>query len=222
MRNLEDLCVDDSGWSTVKDWISKATNPVVVLENPTKGAETLTALQVTTRSPMGALAFRTGGLLVDGGWLRFLGGGHGRLSRSLYEWTHCIDWEHPGTPELLIVADDVLGGTFALNGGALPGAPGEVSYLSPDNLEWEPCDMGYSDLLHWALTGDLALYYRDSRWDGWETEIASVSGDQALSIYPFLWCKGGPIQDRSRRPISILEIVNLQLKFRREIVGRTP
>jgi hypothetical protein len=41
------------------------------------GRDCLYRLQVSTRSRLGALALHTGGLVVDDGWLRVLGGGDG-------------------------------------------------------------------------------------------------------------------------------------------------
>mgnify|MGYP006138941707 CR=1 FL=1 len=43
-------------------------------------------LQVTRRSTLGGLAADTGGLLVDHGWLRHLGGGSARLPRAYWSW----------------------------------------------------------------------------------------------------------------------------------------
>ena len=44
-------------------------------------------LQVTTRSTLGALAYDTGGILVDNGWLRWLGSGHEKLPRTINDGT---------------------------------------------------------------------------------------------------------------------------------------
>ena len=38
------------------------------------------------RSPLGAVVYETGGILVDGGWLRILGSGNARLTRTLPGW----------------------------------------------------------------------------------------------------------------------------------------
>lgn len=72
MKTLNEL-IDrpDPAWPLVQEWIAAATNPVEVLPPPdqdTRG-QALLAAQVTTRSPMGAIIFETGGLLVDHGWL---------------------------------------------------------------------------------------------------------------------------------------------------------
>lgn len=72
----------------VQQWLAEATNAVEVLPPPDDATRDLALLatQVTTRSPMGAVIYESGGILVDYGWLRILGSGHPRLPRSLPEW----------------------------------------------------------------------------------------------------------------------------------------
>ena len=38
-----------------------------------------------------------------------------------------------------------------------------IFYLPPDTLEWEDCELGYTDFLNWAFSGDLALFYENVR-----------------------------------------------------------
>nr|WP_315064272.1 DUF2625 family protein [uncultured Campylobacter sp.] len=45
----------------------------------------LLGLQVTIRSPMGALVYGCSGIAVDGGWLRVLGSGCERMKRGIYD-----------------------------------------------------------------------------------------------------------------------------------------
>src|SRR5438105_2390913 len=80
------------------------------------------------------------GLFLDSGWLRVLGaGGHPRFCRSLPAWNE-------GRSEgFYLIADDAVGGSFALNGGALGADRGKVYYYAPDALRWEACDFGYSE-----------------------------------------------------------------------------
>jgi hypothetical protein len=81
-RELRELVnQDEPAWPLVQKWISEATNPVEVLPTGPVRSEALLATQVTTRSPMGAIIYETGGLLVDHGWVRVLGSGHPRLPR---------------------------------------------------------------------------------------------------------------------------------------------
>jgi hypothetical protein len=211
-RNLEQLInAEDPAWPMIQGWIAEATNPVEVLDAPEgAGACALLELQVTTRSPMGAIVYECAGLLVDDGWLRVLGaGGNARLARSLPEWTRaCTGVASGAPPPFVAVADDVLGGVFAVDGGAL-GAPGSVHYRAPDTLAWENLEIGYSQFLGWVLSGDLATFYREHRWPGWREEAAAVGGDRALSVVPFLWCKGPPVAQRSRRPVPVSELWEL-------------
>ena len=174
VRNLRDLISGDPAWPLVQEWIAAASNRVEVLpaSEPARSLA-LEATQVTTRSPMGAVIFETGGILIDGGWLRILGSGHPRLPRSLPDWNKGRTWtEEHRVPPILLVADDVVGGLFAVNGGGFDGPPGHVHYFAPDRLGWESLESGYSDFLQWTLQGDLEAFYEGQRWPGWLADPA--------------------------------------------------
>jgi hypothetical protein len=222
-RSLAELVnATEPAIALVRDWVSKASNRVELLTcERAAGERALLALQVTTRSPMGAIAYETGGLLVDGGWLRVLGAGCARLPRALDEWNHAaLDVREHRLPGACIVGDDVVGGFFALNGDAFAGGAGNVFYLAPDTLEWEDLDLGYSAWVQWACTGDLSKFYENARWSGWEREVAAMSASQGLSIYPFLSTKGPPIAERSRRPVPVEELWGLHaIELRRQLHG---
>ncbi len=87
-------------------------------------------------------------------------------------------------PPSVTVAYDVLGGRFAIDGGALAGTPGEVCYFGPDTLSWTPIGGGHSAFVHWVLDGGLTEFYADLRWAGWERESAALGLDQGIAIYP--------------------------------------
>lgn len=108
-----------------------------------------------------------------------------------------------------LVADDALGGFFALDGGALGPGKGQAFYLAPDTCRWEPLKLGYSDLLRWCLQGDVARFYEDARWPGWEREVAALDGARGLSSWPPLWAKGPANGERSRRPVPLTELWGL-------------
>jgi hypothetical protein len=209
MRQLDELInTEDPAWPMVRTWINDARNAVEVLppQDPDRG-EALVAAQVTTHSTMGAIIYETGGLLIDHGWLRLLGSGHPRLPRSLPAWNAGRTALGTGdAPDYLLIGDDVLGGFFAVNGGALAVTIGNVCYYAPDRLEWEDLGRGYTEFINWCLAGDLAAFYEGYRWTGWETEAAEVIGDRAYSIYPPLWAAGPSIQDRDRRLVPIAEL----------------
>jgi hypothetical protein len=220
VRSLEELVdVADPMFPLIEEWVAAASTPVTVLPVERAAAEaTLLALQVTTRSGLGGLAFHTGGILVDGGWLRVLGGGSPQLPRSLATWNQ-IGAPQVRMPGAMLVGDDVLGGFFAVDGGAFGNRDGKVWYLAPDTLEWEGLDLGHSDWLHWALTGDVRTFYESMRWDGWEGEVAALAPDRMILAYPFLWADGPPIAERSRKDVPIEEMWTMQLDLRRQLAA---
>jgi hypothetical protein len=81
MRSVDELVnKTDPGWTLVKDWIKSAKNKVEILPvDQAKAKDALYKTQVTTRSPMGAVIFMTGGILIDDGWIRILGSGSRRI-----------------------------------------------------------------------------------------------------------------------------------------------
>jgi hypothetical protein len=120
---------------------------------------------------MGAIIYETGGLLIDFGWLRILGSGHPRLPRTLPGWNLGRTIDVAGrTLAFLLIADDVLGGFFAINGGGLGEGHRNVFYFAPDSLAWEDMELGYSDFIQWCLSGDVAQFYGGYRWEGWEAK----------------------------------------------------
>lgn len=212
-RTLQELVnIADPAWPLVQQWVAEAQNIVETLPaDQERGKTVLLHLQVTTRSPMGAIALECGGILVDHGWLRFLGAGHERICGDLLTWNSQGDAPgHRYTKDALLVAYDVIGGFFALNGGAFPGKPGTVFYFAPDRLQWENTNKSYSDLLQWSFSGDVSLFYEKMRWPGWENDISDLRGDQGISIYPFVFLdRNIPIIDRSRRAVPMFELWDL-------------
>jgi hypothetical protein len=78
VRPIEELVnVDEPAWPELLAELEAAPVPIEILPiDGDAGREALYRLQVTARSRLGAMALHTGGLLVEGGWLRVLGGGH--------------------------------------------------------------------------------------------------------------------------------------------------
>jgi Protein of unknown function DUF2625 len=214
MQQLNELLDSgDPAWPLVQAWLREARNAIEVLpaQQPDR-SDALVALQVTTRSTMGAIVYETGGLLVDRGWLRILGSGHARLPRSLPYWNASrTSFGRGDAPDDLLIGDDVLGGFFAINGGALSVTLGNVCYYAPDRLEWEDLGRGYTEFIRWCLAGDLGAFYEGYRWPGWENEIAGIGGDQAYSLYPPLWAEGPAIRERDRRLVPIAELFAMYL-----------
>lgn len=208
------LDVESPAWPHVQEWIARATNGVEALppKEPAR-SEALEATQVTVGSVLGAVIYETGGVFVDHGWLRILGSGHDRLPRTVPGWNLGRTIQKEGaSPPFLLVADDIVGGFYAVDDGGLGGTPGHIHYFAPDTLRWESLQTGYSDFLHWALCGNLETFYASMRWPSWQEEAAAVRGDQALSIYPFPWTEEGKhLAKCSRRPVPVAELYGLNV-----------
>ncbi len=213
---------EEPGWELVLEWIDQATNMIEVLPKNEKQADSaLYQTQVTTRSPMGAIIYETGGILVDNGWIRILGSGNEKLDRTLPKWNKGKTFNEFGEqPSILLIADDVVGGFFGINGGALGEDFGKVYYFAPDSLDWEPLDIGYSDFLWWTFTGNLSDFYSNVRWKNWIKDVNKITGNQGFSFYPFLWTKHKNINDLSKKAVPISEIWALQQDFVKQLNNR--
>lgn len=200
MKTLAELINDaDGAMPLIRGWAEQSTQTVDILPPSERRGEVLLGLQVSTRSCMGAVAHDTGGLLLDHGWLRFLGSGHASLPRNL------LDWNDGKSNGFLLVADDVVGGFFAINGGGLGDDAGCIYYRAPDTLEWESLDIGYSDFLEWSLSERLQQFYAELRWPDWQADVARLDGDQCFSFFPFLWTREGSVTSSARTVVGIGE-----------------
>jgi hypothetical protein len=190
----------------VRQWLAEARRPYELLSPSDARGDVLVELQVTTRSPTGAIAYETGGVLIDHGWLRILGAGNPKLSRNLAEWNR-------GRSGHLLVADDVAGGFFAINGGSLGDDAGAMYYWAPDTLRWEALNMGYAAFIRWAVSDKLSAFYQNLRWNNWESDVGAAGGDQCFTFYPFLWAKEGSVESSSRKLVSVFEQYALNVEL---------
>ena len=200
MRPLHELInTDEPAMLLVREWLDASENHYEVLPPSASSEAVLHELQVTTRSTMGAIAYETGGILIDHGWLRILGSGCERLTRDI------VTWNRDRAEGFFLVADDVVGGFFAINSNGLGEDMGAIYYWAPDTLEWEPLGAGYTDFLAWALSAELGAFYQNLRWPDWQSAMPSVNPDQCFSFYPFLWTEEGCATTSLRKAISVSE-----------------
>jgi hypothetical protein len=215
LRSLDQLInTKERYWPFILELKEKATNVVEIL--PKDNARSDSALyraQVTTRSPMGAVIYETGGILIDHGWIRILGGGGTRLNRGMPEWNKGKSFNEYGqAPGFYLVADDVLGGFFAVNGGAFGAdTKGKVYYFAPDTREWEMMNVTFGEFLSFCFCGDIAKFYGTYRWKGWQEDVKKLDPDYGISCFPFLFTvEGSDIEKVSRMPVPIKELWDFQ------------
>ncbi|MET9963514.1 DUF2625 family protein [Streptomyces sp. NPDC006326] len=236
MRELSELIeVEDPAWPVLVEEFSTAAVPVEVLPVAAEPAHaSLLQLQVTAQSWLGAVVLHSGGVLVDDGWIRVFGSPHpddprghpGLAQVNGFPWSFEPEW----TPITgLVVAHDVLGGVFAVNGpgpagAGRPGEPGEVVYFAPDSLRWEALGAGYPAWLSWLLRGGSAEFYAGLRWSGWRELTRTLHGTEGISVVPFLWSAEArqELVAASHRPVPMRELLALGRDSGRRLDGRDP
>jgi len=212
VRRLEDLIdTRQPAIELLREWVRDAEVPCDLLPPGLERDDVLLAVQVTTRSTLGALAYETGGLLVDGGWVRLLGSGHPRLPRPLPA------WNAGRSNGYYLVGDDAAGGFFALNGGALGPRLESVYYWAPDALDWECLDLGFTDLVRAFLTTRVAAFYERLRWPGWADDVRTLAGDQCFAFYPYLWTEEGSPAGSRRAAVPVSEAFDLKVDIVRQL-----
>jgi hypothetical protein len=211
MRTLQDLInIDEPALRLIREWAAEAVRAVELLAPSTDREDALLRTQDTTGSPLGAIVYETGGILVDSGWLRVLGSGHPRLTRTLPGWN---DGRADG---FYLVADDAVGGFFAINGGAFGPHTKSLYYFAPDRLVWEPLERGFSQFLVWAVTGGLDQFYESIRWPGWQSDVAALHGDRCFFFSPPLFTEPG-CGGRRRGEVPVHESWDVQMAFREQL-----
>jgi hypothetical protein len=209
---------DDPAWPEVRRWLNLSPRSVEILPVDRKRGElNLLHLQASLDSALGAVAYETGGILLDGGWLRILGSGSDRMRGDFVSWNTSRE-DYEAFRGGIIVAFDVAGGFFAINAGAFPGELGDIFYFAPDTLTWESVSMTYSHFLYWAANGDLPGFCQRMRWPGWENEVAALDGANGVSIYPPLWANAvTPLLERSRKVVPMVELWGIEHDIARQI-----
>ncbi|MFM9444529.1 DUF2625 family protein [Streptomyces acidiscabies] len=183
-----------SAWEAFQKAVAESAVDVRVLDGDEVGRRRcVKQMGLTSQSMLGAVVSNSGGFVADGGWVRVLGGGANGLPDigRVNGFPGAVDPRRPPAARL-IVGYDVLGGVFALDFGdpaaAGPlGIPEAISYFAPDALQWEPLELPYSTWVFWLLSGQLELFYKRFRWDGWREEIAGLEPDEGIATYPHLW-----------------------------------
>ncbi|MEC4112702.1 DUF2625 family protein [Myroides pelagicus] len=219
MRKIKEL-IDpyNYGWTLLKQWIEQSTRQVNVLPIHSK-EQTETALvetQVTTKSILGAIIYHTGGVIVNNGWIRIWGSGSETLNRSIPEWSKGKSFQTLNeVPGYLVIADDVLGGLFCINGGTLGNDIGNIYYFAPDCLDFEPLEVTYSELINFFLLGDIDTFYQDFHWSTETDDLKKLSYDEVFNFMPPLWTKEGKqIENTFKGKINIEEYFNLNVELR--------
>ncbi|MFJ7744614.1 DUF2625 family protein [Peribacillus sp. NPDC097295] len=200
-------------WEEIYEMLEKSNKKIVVnMSDKGKGKNTLDRLQVTSNSVLGSIAYNTTGIIVDN-WVRILGA-DSEKNRGLLSYNEMNELGIANKIEkMLIIADDVVGGVFALNAGRFSEGVGDVWYFAPDTLEWESLEFKYAEFLAWAVNGDIHEFYSDMRWKAWEKDVKNVQFDEAILIYPFLWSNEVQLETAEKKVVPVDELLNINKEY---------
>ena len=210
MKPLDELLdSSDDVWREIERRIDAAEASASILPLHAPQGAVLELLQLTTGSTLGAIVYHSGGIVLDNGWVRLHGGGHDQVLAVAED-----------APGVLVIGHDVVGGRFALNGGALGGDPGEVNYWAPDSLEWDPIGLGYTDFVHAFLGGATAEFYASLRWTTWVEDLADVQLDQGVALYPPPFSKEGQdVETVHRAVVPLDELHSMYANYAAQLNG---
>ncbi|MEK5260969.1 MULTISPECIES: DUF2625 domain-containing protein [Paenibacillus] len=198
---------DNHAWEEVRNILQEGNNPyrIVPAESESVRGDSLYRLQVSTKSYLGTVAYETGGIIFDHGWITLLGAGGPEIYGSLASWNGL---QEPASVAalggMLIVAYDAAGGFFGLDTGKF-GRSGHIHYFAPDALEWESTELAYSGFLSWLAEGDLGLFYQTFRWNGWQSDMEQLQPGEVFAYYPPLWTQEGGGETSHKSPIALTE-----------------
>lgn len=203
----------DPAWPLVQKWIETAKNKVEVLPvNAVKADSVLYNAQITTFATLGGVIYNTGGIIVDNGWIRILGSGSDRLPRDIANWNKGKTIKEFGDNiPYLLIADDAVGGFFAINYGGLGPDIKNVYYLEPNTLTWQPLGAGYGEFLVFCFDSDLSKFYKGLRWKSWEQFIANLDGNKTYSFRPYLWQAGSDVDKSTRKLVGVEEMYKFNI-----------
>lgn len=200
---------NNSGWDLVSRWIKVSKNPVTILPRDSQKADSaIICTQLSTDDPLGGVIYNCGGLLIDSGWVRILGSGSTKMSRSVPQWNFGKAKINSGDiPSFVLIGDDVIGGLFAINAGGIDEINlGKIYYFGPNSLQWSSLGLNYSQFLVFCMSDALRDFYSDFKWKGWQNEVTGLDGNQVVSCYPLLWTKEGKEFKCNRKVVPIQKL----------------
>ena len=205
--------IDNGLWEELNKMFCNSNRNIMLSRvKMSNGQDALDALKITSKSALGSVIFNTAGITVDN-WIRVLGS-ENEENRGILSYNKIgEDGVAKNIDKMLIVADDVVGGVFALNAGKFSVGIGDVWYFAPDTLQWESLEMKYSEFISWIAIGNTDEFYRTLRWSKWKDDVCNVTFDEAILIYPFLWSNEIEIEMAEKKLVPVEELLKINQEY---------
>lgn len=205
--------IDNNLWQEINNMFISSNRQLILNSDELEdGIKSLDVLQVTSKSALGSIILNTSGIVIDN-WIRILGH-DSNTNRGILSY-NSIGENGVATQvdKMLIVADDVVGGLFALNAGKFSEGIGELWYFAPDTLEWESLEMQYSEFIAWIAQGNIDEFYSTMRWSTWKEECKNVKFNEAILIYPFLWSNEIQLEKADKKIVPTEELLKINQEY---------
>ena len=150
-----------SSEALLDSWIHEGENEVFLRTEKSFSS----SLNLTGKSILGSMLSKYSMITVVEKRIRFFGGDN-RIRSPLEEINGITEDQRGKVPDILVVADDICGGIFAVNNGFVTNIhPGNVMFLPYNSLSFEDLEIGHADFVHWCMT----CSYNDWLKNGWKT-----------------------------------------------------
>lgn len=204
-------------WNEIVCMINKSNREIKIYGGKeSEGNIELSILGLESKSILGIIVLYTSGICIDN-WIRIIG-------QECYDHKGIVSYNETNKKEkdlmlegLLVVAQDIVGGIFAINRKRFVEGVCKVWYFAPDTLEWECLDISYDEFLEWLIQGDVDKFYSSMRWENWREECKNVNFDKVLLIYPFLWSKECDLNRGSKKAVPYEELMGINFEYSKKI-----
>jgi hypothetical protein len=200
-------------WEEVLEMLNTSNKKIQIYNGAENiGTVEIETMEIARNSVLGVVVLYTEGIYIDN-WIRVIGQ-RGKHHNGIIEYN---SEQMNGNSDFLrgtvVVAQDIVGGIFAINKSRFSEGQKKIWYFAPDTLEWECLDMNYAEYMAWLLQGDTDMFYDSMRWKGWEKDCKDVGFDKSFLIYPFLWSKECDLSTATKKIVPYTELININFDY---------
>ncbi len=204
-------------WREVLSLFNNSNKQVHIYEGmETVGMAEIENMGIDINSVLGVIVLYTQGISIEN-WIRVLGqksNEHNGISQYNSEQVNVDDAIMKG---MLMVAQDIAGGVFAINKSRFTEGIDQVWYFAPDTLEWECMDMNYGEFVAWLAQGNTNEFYESMRWETWENDCHNIDFDQVCLIYPFLWSNECDLRTATKKVVPFRELLGINMEYAKKL-----
>jgi hypothetical protein len=196
-------------FQAIKEMFEASARKIEIVENENPRSEAILEWAKIPQSQDLAAVVNYAEVITVDDWIHVLGHGKGADGQTIFKLSSLP--KDDLLYDALVVATDVLGGLFAICVDKTDSSYGDVFYLQPECLEWEPTGFGYSEFLVWLAEDDLDEFYQNVRWEGWRDMSAHVGVDSAIRSTPDVWFKACDFSASPRQIVPFKDVLENML-----------